>query len=804
MKRFSPFIKSTCTLALLFMFVFVTGGLDMVVKAVQAVTQNSAPPIVAQKDASGTDGWLVSGDVSVFYSSSTGKYYLFLPSSADLTRVLVRYTGSYMLYDPDTGKTYSKNQTARLNLSGGSTYIYESRSGSYYKYPITVMKGEGTTSIFFNLTNGDSDLIKVNTSKSYEVTGAASVSTSSGKMLYSGAMTKFKGRGNGSYAATGIKETKNSYSFNLEDSAKLLDNAKKKKKYALLRMRSVDPPWDSTGLSFPMAYDSYNALVGSGHEDLDTEYVDVYINNEYRGVYVLSERMDINSAIDVNDLEDVTTYSDASTATETSSSDPAIAAGVAYYTYCKNASVPAGTDITGGYILEITDGICSFRTAHGLTFGLQSPKYATKAQVQYIAKYVQDFENALFSSTGYNSSGKYYGDYIDMGSLASQMLVYGFYLNWEFYRTSTFFYKDADGTTNEKLTFMLWDFECSASEMAASDAPFFSKRYAYEYEFQFAWAQQLWQKGDFLAAMCTKNKEFDTIIQQILGQKTATDVRSISSLINASRSSQLMNWIRWTEYPSSYDSMSQTMRNAMQARYNRWFGNIWSTSYLLGCTVSATKNSNGTVTLKATALGTGRSYQWYRVNSSIPTSAVAVSGANSQTYTPQQDGIYYCTVRGSNNAYYKGSTPNNSPIFSSSSITMASASIDTVAVKTAPTPTPKPTPTLKPTPSPAPTQKPTGQPVTLPPTPDITENTTGTPGNTLATLTPTPTPSGNPSIETTDKSGTNAIDNPTSGGTNGDDDNGSGSTMRTIAFVLLGLSVVFAASVFIIKKKRLK
>jgi len=694
MKQFSALIKYACACVLAGILFLSTSGFGLTVHAISYITQNTAPPIVAAKDVSGDNAWLVSSDIRVFGSSSP--YYLFLPSSANLASVLVRYTGSYSLYDPPSGKTYSNGQTARIDLSSSSAYIYEYRSGTYYQYPIKVMKGSGVTALFFTLTNGDADLIKVNTLNENEVTGTVSVANGSGGKLYDGAMTKFSGRGNGSYDASGKLETKNSYSFNLESDAKLLSSAKKKKKFALLRMRTTDPPWDISGLSFPLAFDSYNALVGKGYEDTDTEYADVYIDNEYRGAYVLSERMDINSAIDVTDLEHKITCPDASTASVVDKSDPAIAAGIQYYTYCKNATVPVGTDITGGYILEITDGICTFKTAHGLTFGLQSPKYATKAQVQYIAKYVQDFENALFSPTGYNSSGKYYREYADFNSLTAQMLFYGFYCNWEFYRTSTFFYKDVQGSAHEKLTFSGWDFECCASEMAATDAPLFSKRYAYKFQFQYAWAEQLWQKGDFMEAMTTSNNHFKSIIQQQIGNSPPTEARAISSLISSAKGSQYMNWIRWSQ-SGTFDKASQGMASAMQSRSSKWFGTLWNGSnYLLGFNMNASRSSNGTVTLQAYKVGSGyTNYQWYRVNSSNLTTASAITGATSQTYIPSEEGIYYCTVSGNNNAFYEGSSITDfactSPIFSSRTITMSSASVDTNTVLFGPPPTPKPT-----------------------------------------------------------------------------------------------------------------
>lgn len=256
-------------------------------------------------------------------------------------------------------------------------------------------------------------------------------------------------------------------------------------------------------MSYLIAFDSYNALAGEDYFNIRARYTDVYINGEYRGVYILTERMDINGAIEITYLEKSTFYGSTATKKITSSNspnDPAIKAGIESYSYCGDASLAVGIkDITGGYVLEImcgTYGQCGFKTKEGMYVNIKSPACSMRLQVQYIAEYVQQFENALFTKSGRNKSGIHYSEYADMKSYAMQILIYSYYLNWEIYRTSTYMFKDADGTKYEKLTFgPVWDFESGSSVMY--DKTLFGIALAYTEQQQYIWNQQLWQKGEF-------------------------------------------------------------------------------------------------------------------------------------------------------------------------------------------------------------------------------------------------------------------------------------------------------------------
>lgn len=170
-----------------------------------------------------------------------------------------------------------------------------------------------------------------------------------------------------------------------------------------------------------MGFYIFDSLARKNYFNITSRYVNVYIDGEYRGVYILTERMDMNGSIQITDLESETTFSDNNyrRVDRTKKEDPAIAAGVEFYNYCASAETGDDTDISGGYVLEVmcgTIGECGFKTKKGMFINIKSPSHPTQAQVQYIAEYMQNFENALFADTGFNSLGKHYSEYIDIPS----------------------------------------------------------------------------------------------------------------------------------------------------------------------------------------------------------------------------------------------------------------------------------------------------------------------------------------------------------------------------------------------------
>ena len=167
--------------------------------------------------------------------------------------------------------------------------------------------------------------------------------------------------------------------------------------------------------------------------------VDLYINDECMGNYILSQSIDVNeSMVDIDKIS------------------------------------PEEKDeqkITGGYLLsmnpspdELPENILT--TEHGISFLLKEPafddindkdKAGLKKQREYITEYLQKTENAIFGENQKDENGVSWTEYMDMESTAKYWWIQQICENADAYRTdSTFLYKEKDG----KLYWgPLWDFD---------------------------------------------------------------------------------------------------------------------------------------------------------------------------------------------------------------------------------------------------------------------------------------------------------------------------------------------------------
>lgn len=638
---------------------------------------SGAPPFTALSGESG-----LPYDIG-FYSAGGEDNYLFLPSFADVSALSFRYDGGLEAYDPASGKNAAPGTSVSAEMTGGKLYLYEydAGEGTYIRHSADVMRGGDLPSVYITLDGGDDALRRINTSKENDETGFITVLGAGGDTVYSGGMTRMSGHGNTSYEASGRRNTKNSYNINIADKAELVPGAGKSRKWTLLRIRAYGS-YDPTGMSYTAAFDTWNALIGKSGADIGSTFADVYIDGDYRGVYVLTERMDINGAMRVTDLEKKTDMPSHETRRvyRDDGDDPAMAAGIKSYSYAPDSSVPEGTDITGGYVLEVMCGWygeCGFQTANDMFINIKSPRWPTKEMVQYIAGYVQQFENALFSETGYNGLGKHYTEYIDEDSWAAQTLVYAFYLNWEIYRTSTYLTKDV----GDVIRFgPVWDFESGPDIMY--DKTLFGEMFAYnDVPQQHCWFEQAWRKGGFMSRITEKNARLREIIDRLLGKAEGSDIAPFDESTKALAASQDMNWIRWGQ-PGTFGEWAAAYKAGLEARYETWFEKLWNPDkYLLGLTAEGKDNGDGSWTLTGEVRGKMESDYliWCEIQDDDTKGVVVDKG---ESVTVPAGGRYYARVLGRNNAYWQYA---HGKIFGADTIVMASDIIDSVPVEAAET-----------------------------------------------------------------------------------------------------------------------
>lgn len=203
-------------------------------------------------------------------------------------------------------------------------------------------------------------------------------------------------------------------------------------------------------------------------------FVDVVMNDVYLGSYYLCEQVRVGSSrVNIDDLE----------ADESS----------------KNAT--SGSVITGGYLLGMSpytenDNQSQWiSTERGNTFVIQSPSfddYFNEAQYNYISKYMQDTENAIYGENFKDADGKSYGDYMDIDAAIDYYWVQEISSNGDAYgSSSTYLFKERDG----KLFWgPLWDFDYVAWGNVDTNTTGFSKNNS-------TWFERLLQDETFVKKM---------------------------------------------------------------------------------------------------------------------------------------------------------------------------------------------------------------------------------------------------------------------------------------------------------------
>ncbi len=191
---------------------------------------------------------------------------------------------------------------------------------------------------------------------------------------------------------------------------------------------------DKTLLRIPMTFYFSERM---GHYASRWEFVELVINGDYRGVYILTEKIKRDkNRVDIAKL---------------------------------NPSDLSGNEVTGGYILRLDwledpQGFTSNYNAIGgdpMLFQWYYPKANNiqPLQEQYISNYMSEFEDALQASNGQNSLNKHYSQYIDLTSFADFLIINELSRNSDGYKLSTYIHKHKIGKGNRFHAGPIWDFD---------------------------------------------------------------------------------------------------------------------------------------------------------------------------------------------------------------------------------------------------------------------------------------------------------------------------------------------------------
>lgn len=418
--------------------------------------------------------------VNMQQSYSDGKFYFFLPDYMDLSEVYIASScGKDVVFEEtpiidDETPSFTLEENRDYNIGIGEEEI-----------SFRIMKGSELPTLWID--TGDA-MDYVHADQVNTVSGDICLLDKDGKTEYSGDMEAFHGRGNSSWSTA-----KKSYSMKTKESVSLLGMTPGRS--WVLQGGALDVTCMRNKIFMDMATEC--GLPNS----VDCEWVDLYIDDEYYGCYLLTEKITVaNGRMEIGDLEGQTEVLNQVPKEEYVPFHLPGDISVKGYLVENNPE-----DISGGYLLEVETYTfrydaepCGFVTMEGIPVLVKCPGYASYEQVTYISSYVQEFEAALYAEDGYNDAGSYYLDYIDLESFALRYLIEELSKNIDAGYSSYFFYKP----NGEDIMYAgpVWDFDT-----ACGNSPWGDPEVLEDPEGLYMnlgnWSEQLWAKADFREAL---------------------------------------------------------------------------------------------------------------------------------------------------------------------------------------------------------------------------------------------------------------------------------------------------------------
>ena len=378
-----------------------------------------------------------------------GTNYLFLPASADLANLNVTFTrsadaGNLVVTGNQGSQSVPNGEALNVSALASLTDGYRSltaKVGNGEGFTVRVMQATSLPTLYLTSSSAAENRTYIDESKTNTTTAALRMLDADGSEIGAGTIKELKARGNSTFDYA----EKKSYQIKLETASDLLQTGESVKTWVLLANY-----FDAT-----LMHDKLFKDMAAQLDMLYTascNWVNLYYDGEYRGVYLLSEKNAVKSTgVDITDMEAAYQALNPGYGTDMHTATGNV--GGVSYTYTTGLTEP--DNITGGYLLELNhsapDEVNGFITKKGKGVNVKSPEWCGENAMQYISGYYQAFEDAVYAVdengayTGYNgSTGKHYYDYVDRDSLVKIFLMQELALNPDGFISSLYFYKNAE------------------------------------------------------------------------------------------------------------------------------------------------------------------------------------------------------------------------------------------------------------------------------------------------------------------------------------------------------------------------
>ena len=203
-------------------------------------------------------------------------YYAFLPGYARMDQVFLSLNCESVKIDD--APISNGSSAGRFELNRAYSLSWE-QNGVVMDGTITFVQSAAVPSMYIDVASGSMEYIHKD--KTNKETGVLRLYGADGREQYSGALSSVKGRGNTSWGAA-----KKPYNLTLAEEADLLDMGKAQNWVLLAE------GYNPLNIRNKIVYDFADAI-GMPYSP-DSEWVNLYLNGDYSGLYLLSERNEVH------------------------------------------------------------------------------------------------------------------------------------------------------------------------------------------------------------------------------------------------------------------------------------------------------------------------------------------------------------------------------------------------------------------------------------------------------------------------------------------------------------------------------
>ena len=342
------------------------------------------------------------------WQSESGDYYIFLPSYAKLQQVKIHPDAStavsidgIYLYEGLTCDVFQPNVAYKCSYNVCGRDVQKN---------ITFLCSENIAAMYIDTQSQSMEYI--HEKKGNAEKGNMRIYAASGELEYAGELDSINGRGN----ATWNTFEKKPYSLKLAAEADLLGMGAAQK-WILLANAG-----DTSHMRNKIVYD-FARRIGLAFSP-DSQWVDLYLNGEYAGLYLLSERNEIHTQrVDISQ--------------------------------------------TGSFLVsvELEERLKAQNILHTVTEEKQAlrihyPEQLSGSELSQLSQRLQAMENAVVSQDGFDPlTGQQWQDLIDVDSWVKKYLIEEVFGSIDAGLVSQYFYYDGDDPSSRIYAGPVWDYD---------------------------------------------------------------------------------------------------------------------------------------------------------------------------------------------------------------------------------------------------------------------------------------------------------------------------------------------------------